>query len=151
MFAIDTNILVYAHNIDSEFNTKAVLFLEKVMNARDEEGNLSVCLPTQVLVEFINVMTRQNLKFPRTLKEAVNIIQDYLDYDIPIINPLETQIQTFLGLLSAVTTRKKVFDVALVATLKDNLIDGIYTLNVNDFNSFKFLKVINPFDVDAEH
>ena len=45
MFAIDTNILVYAHNKDSEFNEKATLFLEKVMNDRDEEGNLSVCIP----------------------------------------------------------------------------------------------------------
>ncbi len=32
MFAIDTNISVYAHNEDSEFNTKAVEFWKKVIN-----------------------------------------------------------------------------------------------------------------------
>ena len=85
MFAIDTNILVYAHNKDSEFNEKATLFLEKVMNDRDEEGNLSVCIPTQALMEFINVITRQNLKSALSLKTAINIIKEYLDFEVPCI------------------------------------------------------------------
>lgn len=61
MFAIDTNILIYAHNKDSEFHEKASVFLEQVMNERDEDGNLGVCIPSQVLMEFVNVITRQNL------------------------------------------------------------------------------------------
>ncbi|MBN2088147.1 PIN domain-containing protein [candidate division KSB1 bacterium] len=146
MFAIDTNILVYAHNKDSEFNNKATVFLEKVMNDRDEDGNLSVCIPTQVLIEFINVMTGHNLKFPLSIPEAIKIIQDYLDTDIQIISQRETQIQTFLELLASVTTRKKVFDVVLAATLKDNNISGLYTLNVKDFDDFCFLKIINPLE-----
>lgn len=44
------------------------------MNDRDEEGNLTVCIP-QALVEFINVMTRQNLKSPLSLKEAITTVQ----------------------------------------------------------------------------
>jgi len=146
MFAIDTNILVYAHNKDSEFNKRATVFLEKVMNDRDDDGNLSVCIPTQVLMEFINVITRHNLKSPLSLPEAIKIIQDYLDTDIQIINQRETQIQTFIELLSSVTTRKKVFDVVLAATLKDNHISGLYTLNVNDFENFDFLEIINPLE-----
>ena len=35
MFAIDTNLLVYAHNEDSAFNEKATAFLEKVMLEKD--------------------------------------------------------------------------------------------------------------------
>lgn len=150
MFAIDTNILVYAHNKDSKFNEKATVFLEKVMNDRDEEGNLPVCIPTQALMEFINVITRQNLKSPLSLKEAINTVQDYLDFDIQIISQHETQIKTFIELLSSVSTRKKMFDVALAATLKDNDIEGLYTLNVNDFIDFKFLEVANPFEDGEE-
>jgi len=151
MFAIDTNILVYAHNKDSEFNKKATAFLEKVMNDRDKEGNLPVCIPAQVLMEFINVITRQNLKSPLSLKEAINAVQDYLDFDTQIINQRETQIQTFIELLSTVSTRKKVFDVVLAATLKDNDIKGLYTLNVDDFKDFEFLEVVNPFEHDKEY
>jgi len=104
MFAIDTNILVYAHNKDSEFNQAATEFLEKVMNERDDEGNLSVCLTSQVLMEFVNVITRKILQSPLSLSEAINVIQDYLAADIQIVNQRETQIQTFIELLSSVTT-----------------------------------------------
>jgi len=144
MFAIDTNILVYAHNMDSEFHEKAALFLEDAMNNRDEGGSLPVCIPSQVLTEFINAITRQNLKFPLSLRQAISIVQDYLDFDIQIIHQTDTQIHTLLELLASASSRKKIFDVALAATLKDNKIEGLYTLNVNDFKDFEFLKVINP-------
>lgn len=144
MFAIDTNILVYAHNEDSIYNDKASAFLERIMNERDDEGNLSVCIPSQVLIEFINVITRQNVEKPLTLSEAIEVVQEYLETGIRIINHRDTQIQTFLELLSSVTTRKKVFDVALVATLKDNNINGLYTVNIDDFKEFDFLEVKNP-------
>lgn len=71
MFAIDTNVLVYAHNEDSEFNDKATVFLEKVMNEQDEKGNLTVCLPSQVLTEFVNVITHQRLVKPLSLPKAI--------------------------------------------------------------------------------
>ncbi len=62
MFAIDTNLLVSAHNEDSESNEVVTSFLEKVMNERDQEGNLSVCIPSQVLTEFVNVITQRRLE-----------------------------------------------------------------------------------------
>ncbi len=37
-----------------------------------------------------------------------------------------------------------IFDIALVATLKDNDISGLYTVNVHDFDGFDFLEVVNP-------
>ena len=144
MFALDTNILVYAHNLDSPFKDKSKDFLERVLNDRDDEGNLSICIPTQVLIEFINVITRQNMESPLLLDEAIKIVNDYLASGIKIVHPQETQLSTFLELLKSVTTRKKVFDVALVATLKDNEISGLYTANINDFKDFDFLKVENP-------
>ncbi len=146
MFAIDTNILVYAHNKSSVFNEEASEFLEWKMNLRDANGNLTVCIPSQVLMEFINVITRQNIQSPLSLPEAINIIQDYLDSDIRIINQKETQIQTFIELLSSVTTRKTIFDIVLTATLKDNNISGLYTVNVNDFKEFDFLDIKNPLE-----
>jgi hypothetical protein len=48
------------------------------------------------------------------------------------------------SLSDMISTRKKVFDVALAATLKDNHISGLYTNNVDDFEGFDFLRVINP-------
>jgi len=144
MFAIDTNILVYAHNVDSEYNQKASAFLERVLNERDEEENLTICTPAQVLLEFVNVITRQNLEKPLSLFDAIKAVRELMETGIKIIYHQDTQIQTFLELLESVTTRKKVFDVALAATLKDNEISGLYTVNVTDFEDFEFLEVVNP-------
>ncbi len=144
MFAIDTNILVYAHNADSQFNQAETAFLETVMNQTDANGNDTVCIPVQVLIEFINVITWEKLPNPLTLSQAMMIVDDYLQSGIPIIYQNETHLTTFLNLLANITSRKKIFDVALAATLKNNHVEGIYTVNVNDFKAFKFLKVINP-------
>lgn len=146
MFSIDTNLLVYAHNRDSQFNEKASAFLEKVLNERNEYGDLTVCLSSQVLMEFLNVITRQNIECPLSIPEAIAVINDYLDTGIRIINQQETQIQTFIELMSSVATRKKVFDIALVATLKDHGIMGLYTANVADFIEFDFLEIVNPLE-----
>ncbi len=38
LFAIDTNLLVYAHNSDSEFHQQAVQFIERMFNEYDADG-----------------------------------------------------------------------------------------------------------------
>jgi uncharacterized protein len=144
MFAIDTNLIVYAHNIASSFHKRAKQFAERVMNERNTEGELTVCLPAQVLTEFVHVITWKHLEAPLSLQEAIQIVQDYLDSGIKIVFQQDSQIQTFVSLSGMLITRKKVFDVALASTLKDNHISGLYTNNADDFKGFDFLKVINP-------
>jgi uncharacterized protein len=144
MFALDTNLLVYAHNTASTFHPQAKAFVEKAMNERDSEGKLSICIPAQVLMEFLNVITRHQLESPLSLHNATQLVQDYIDTGVVILYPTSTQLTTLLDLLKSVTTRQKVFDVALVATLKDHGISGLYTVNTGDFAQFTFLEVKNP-------
>lgn len=150
MFALDTNILVYAHNRDSKFNEIASTFVEKVMNDRDSNGKLKVCIPSQVITEFINVITRHNNSHANSIKEAVLIIQDYLNTGVTVIHHKNSQVSTLIELLENASTRKKVFDIALAATLKDNNISGLYTANTRDFEEFDFLNVINPIVEDQQ-
>lgn len=142
MFAIDTNILIYAHNIHSPFHEKATNFIEGILDERKND----FCIPSQVVSEFINVITRNTLQSPSSLKEAIEIIRNYLDFGVTVINPKETQTQTFLDILSGVKTRKKIFDVVLASSLKDNNIEEFYTVNVKDFEEFNFLRIINPLE-----
>jgi uncharacterized protein len=146
MYALDTNLLVYAHNTASPFHAQAQGFIEQVMNERDADGNLSICLPAQVLTEFLNVITWHRLESPLPLPAAIQIVQDYLDTGITILHNRPTQLDTLLTLLKSVATRRKVFDMALVATLLDHNVPGIYTVNVKDFKEFTFLDVRNPFE-----
>ena len=101
-------------------------------------------IPIQVFAEFLNVITRQTLERRLSMAEAISRIQDYVDAGAPIIYQKPTRLLTFLDLAKATATRKKVFDLYLAATLKDNNIEGLYTANVDDFKEFTFLQVINP-------
>lgn len=143
-FAIDTNLLVYAHNRDSPFHESAKTFMETAMNQRDENGNLGVCIPAQVLIELISVVTSNRLNAPLSIPQATAIVQDYLDTGITILTQKESYLENAIALLGQVTSRKRIFDVAIAAILKDNQISGIYTVNVEDFEGFTFLQAINP-------
>jgi hypothetical protein len=144
MFAIDTNIFIYAHNSGSAFHGKAAAFVKKIVAERDENGQHVVGVPAQVYAEFINVITRQTIEKPLSLADAIVAIEKYLKSGVPIIHAQPTQLHTFLELAKSTTTRKKTFDLFLAATLKDNDIEGLYTVNTDDFQDFSFLKVVNP-------
>lgn len=144
MYALDTNILVYAHNIGAARHEAAKAFVQDVMNRRDDEGMLSVCIPAQVLLEFLNVITWTRLEAPLSLTDALQIVRDYVESGVTILHQNQTQFYTLLELLETVKSRKKIFDVALAATLKEQGIDGLYTVNTADFAEFAFLDVKNP-------
>lgn len=144
MYALDTNILVYAHNIASPYHHSAKTFLETILNERDADNQLAVCVPAQVLQEFLHVITWQRLEAPLPLHQAIQIVQDYLNTGVTILYQRPTQLVTLLELLENVSSRRKMFDVALVATLKDHGVSGLYTVNTTDFEEFSFLNVQNP-------
>jgi len=144
MFALDTNLLIYAHNTGSIFHEKAAEFVKSIAAEKDKNGSHVVGIAPQVFAEFINVITRQTIEKPLSLADAILAAEKYLKAGIPVIHPQRTQMQTFFELAKTATTRKKTFDLFLAATLKDNIIEGIYTVNTDDFKDFTFLKVVNP-------
>lgn len=144
MFAIDTNILVYAHNTGSSFHAKASTFVKRVVAERDENGQCVIGISAQVYAEFMNAIKRQTIEKPLSLAGAVAVIEKYIQAGVPIIHAHSTQLYTFLELAKSVATRKKTFDLFLTATLKDNAIEGLYTVNTDDFQGISFMKVVNP-------
>lgn len=150
MYALDTNILVYAHNVDSPWHSSARHFLETKLNARDDTGQFTVCIPSQVLLEFLNTITWSRLESPLPLRDAVDLVQYYAASGVPILNPKPSQINTVLSLLESASSRKNIFDTGLAATLKDNQIKGLYTVNIKDFKCFDFLDTVNPLQKNSD-
>lgn len=112
----------------------------------DKAGNAVVCIPSQALLEFLNTITWSRLESPLAMRDAVAVVQYYVDSGIPIIYPKHSQLHTVLALLESVTSRKNIFDAGLAATLHDNNIAGLYTVNTKDFKHFDFLDVVNPLE-----
>ncbi len=78
------------------------------------------------------------------MADAVLVVEKYLKAGTPTIHAQSTPLHTFLDLAKSRTTRKKTSALFLAATLKDNGIDRLYTVNVDDFKDFAFLQVANP-------
>ena len=109
-------------------------------------SNAVVCLPSQTLLEFLNTITWSRLESPLAMSYALAVVQYYVDSGIPIIYPKTSQLHTVLALLGSVSSRKNIFDTGLAATLSDNNIAGLYTVNTKDFKYFDFLDVVNPLE-----
>ena len=73
--ALYTNVLIYAH-----IHPNAKVFVEQVINPWDADGHLSVYLPAQILMEFLNVIIWHRFEAPLLLPDAIQIVQDYCGY-----------------------------------------------------------------------
>ena len=145
VYAIDTNILVYAYNLDSPHHLKTYTFpKEEVIS-----GNLKACLPYQSLYEFYSIVTNpRRVERPLESDKAREIIETYMKArNIPKIYPRKSNLRNVLDLLTNyLISGQEIFDVVFVATLIDNGVDGIITRNAKHFSMFDFLNVLNPLD-----
>ena len=72
---IDTNILVYAHNIDSPYHRQSKGIIRRAI-----EGGFTGYLSIQNMVEFFNVITNpKRVTNPLSPSDAAKEIQNYLD------------------------------------------------------------------------
>lgn len=138
----DSNILVYAHNLDSPFYKKAKELHEQVVYK-----NLKGVVANQNLLEFYSTITNSKLvSNPQTAQKAHRSCLAYLKAGFKIIYPKQDDLQNALYLAEkANISGRKIFDLYLVATMLSNGIDTIYTANDKDFKDFPQIKAINPF------
>ncbi len=134
---IDSNILIYAINVDSPKHKKAQEFLKQNL------GSLEVA--HQNILETIRVLTHRKFSKPMEPKSALTAIQA-ITQSCRLISPAQTTYYLWLELINRYAlTGNRIFDAYLAATALSNGINILATDNVADFKKFKGLKVINPF------
>lgn len=134
---IDTNILVYAHNLDSPYHLKAISLIRAAV-----EGVLEGVLAQQNLLEFYAIITDpKRVSKPLSSKEASSLVKDYLNSPFKIIFPDQESLNLAFS-LDKDSKGGKIFDTFLVATMLSNNIKSIVTLNTKDFISFSDIKII---------
>lgn len=118
-YLLDTNILVYAYNKASPFHKKA-----KEITLDAALGKFEAVVAQQNLIEFCNVLCDRFHISPSSVKK------DLLDItsDFSVINPLPQTILIFMDLLNG-SKKGQIFDLYLAATMLDNDIHNIITLN----------------------
>lgn len=142
--AVDTNLLLYAHNSSVSQHAAARDFVEsRVLAVGDEE--FVVC--HQTLCELFAALTNSILlPNPLTTEQAWDVCRIYLDH--PLIQKISYEpaiLKVIESLLRDGPQRgKRLFDLKLAATLRYHRVRRFYTCNPKHFAGYDFLEVVNP-------
>ena len=137
---VDTNLLVYAHDLSSPFHNRAKTWLEKMINEHQ------VVLSWQNLLEFYAVIRdRKRCLRPLTNERAVDLMFEYTKAAIIIYPPARKKFDLGFRIFRRLKpTGAKIFDLSLAAEILASNLSVIYTVNVSDFKNIPGLKVANP-------
>lgn len=134
---IDSNVLVYALNVDSPKHLASRLFLEK--NIKE------AVVAHQNILETTRIMTHP--VFPKTLSvKMVTKAIEQMTRAMKVIHPNGETLATFREMVQKYGEGgNKVFDLYLASTALTNGVKEIATDNVKHFSVFEEMRVVNPF------
>jgi predicted nucleic acid-binding protein len=141
---IDTNILVYLAVADVPQHVKSKGAVEKFLS-RSKENRIAVT--DDVLFEFVHVVTDpKRLKNPMSMAAALDWAEAFWSgrETAPLLPSPMTFTQTLKLLRAHGLSRKRIRDTMLAAVLEENGVRELLTANVSDFQTFSFLKAIDP-------
>jgi toxin-antitoxin system PIN domain toxin len=139
---IDTNILLYAANRDSEENPAAVKFLVAAATSPEQWF-----LTEGIIYEFLRVSTHSKV-FPKPLdwKESMRFLMPLLESSNFLILTADERHWSLLDeILGSIThpSGNLFFDIRTAVLMREHGIREIYTTDT-DFLQFPNIKVINP-------
>jgi uncharacterized protein len=137
---IDANVLVYAMDADAPQHAASRALLDP---ARDSSTTLYVTF--QILGEFYSVVTNpRRVPNPRSPEDALRAISGLLAF-LHVLPVPARAVEEWLDLLRRhPVTGADAFDLQIVATMRANGIQRIYTFNRDDFEVFSELAVLTP-------
>jgi len=137
---IDANVLVYAMDADAPQHAASRALLE---SARDRSATLYVT--SQIICEFYSIVTNsRRVPKPRSPAETITAISGLLAF-LRVLPVPAYMVEGLVGLLRRhPVSGGEIFDLQIVATMKANGIQRIYTFNTDDFEAFSELEVVTP-------
>lgn len=134
----DTHFLVYSLDALSPFY-EPTRELFTALHEDEIEGVLAL----QNILEAENVLIK---RYRQDKEIIVKYIENIIDaFNFTIISPTPNTYLTFHKLLKGVPGSIDLFDCFLAATMLDNKIGSILTLNTKDFSGIKGIQAENPF------
>lgn len=142
MFAVDTNILVYAHFERYPQHTRARSFCEDELL-----GGNDFCLGWQVVYEYLRIVTHPKVhEKPLTAREALADLEPYLSsIHCHVLTHTPRHQEALSAVLASVPTiaGNLVHDCHYAALLTEHGVRRIYSADA-DFRKFPGLDVVDP-------
>ena len=135
---IDTNILVYLVNEDSQFHREVVVAFKRA------SGRYELWTSRQVLREYAVVMTRPDImEKPLSIEEVISDIEKWQT----ILQIADENEEVTKALLELIVTHqvkgKRIHDANIVASMRVNSIGRLWTMNVHDFQGITDAEIIS--------
>ncbi len=147
MIIVDTNIIIYALDRDSEYHDEARIWLERQLSAR-----IKLALPWLVLIGFLRIVTnRRIITKPLSVDEAINAVQSLVDHpSVSTLDPGPDHWRTLSRLLlRSGTAGNLTNDAHLAAIAIDH--NCLVCSADNDFRRFEGVQFYNPLQDDGVH
>jgi toxin-antitoxin system PIN domain toxin len=141
VIAIDTNILVYGHRLDSPFHGPAFGVLKKMV-----EGHQSWAIPWPCLHEFLAKVTHPRIfKTPTPLDRALDQVREWLrSPSVRVLSEPDGYMDSLsVALLDSKVAGAKIHDGRIVAICLAHGMEELWSAD-RDFNRFSGLRVTNP-------
>ena len=142
MRVIDTNVLIYAADDDSEYRDPCLRYLQDSRHAREQSF-----LTWSICYEFMRVVTHPNiLNSPMSMRDAWDFLESFLN--TPGFSML-THTERHESLLIQTITEMPdlrgniAHDLHIAVLMREHEMNRICTFD-NDFRRFPFLTVIDP-------
>ena len=136
---VDTNILVYAHDLVSGLKNERARELVEIL-WETGRGVLS----TQVLQELCVSLRRKAVK-PLTIEETQSLIEDYSDWEI-VVNTQDSIVEAL-----TIEARFKVsfWDALIIRAAESSGAAILYSEDLSDGQNYGSVRVVNPFNETA--
>ena len=139
MIAVDTNVLVFAHRLDSAYHAQAAAWLRFLAEGEEPWG-----IPIFCLGEFVRVVThRRVFDPPSTLEQAIDAVDALLESPSARILMPEGGHWSLLraSLLAAEATGNLVFDAQIAALCREHGVERLLSQD-RDFRRFPELNLV---------
>lgn len=139
MIAVDTNVLVHAHRVDSPWHTNA-------FNRLQELANTPWSIPWPCVHEFLAIVTHPKIFDPPTPQEdALEAVSVWLKAPtLTLLAELPGYWEVLSDLIrSSRVVGPRVHDARIAALCLQHGVDEIWTAD-RDFSRFAGLKTLNP-------
>jgi predicted nucleic acid-binding protein len=131
---LDTNVLVYAHDVASQYHLESANLLTKTI-----KGEWQGIIAEQTLVELYRILTNRAAmrNDPLSVSQAYDLIQNvYWGQQFQIIYPNEDTLKKTIELaVQRNVVSAKIFDLRLAAVALSANVDIFVTYNVRDFQT----------------
>jgi len=146
---LDTMIWIYGYDKTNPYYQ----FCRKTITCL-KGGEFKGCIAPQIGTEIVSATTNPRYyrtpRQPMNLEEAFKLVKDIWNLvGLNVILPTTTTITKAIEIcLTNKLKRKQWYDAFLAATMLDNNVYVLYTMNDDDFKSIPELTIINPFTED---